>query len=128
MKIWINRIRKYLPKLAMAGAVAMMAGCASTPIASLTPAQQAQALVNQKTQQYQECLVYNASQGIIKQKVATLPIKEATTLYDASVQATHYCGTVFTNTDSQAAMLAQALTTITMEAGINFAVQPGGVK
>lgn len=41
MKIWINRLRKYLPKLAMAGAVAAMAGCATTssvtaPQASLT--------------------------------------------------------------------------------------------
>ena len=129
MKIWINKLKKWLPKLAMGGAAALlMAGCASTPIASVTPAQQAQALVNQKTQQYQECLVYKASQPIIAQKVATLPIAGATALYDASVQATKYCGTVFTNTSSQASTLAQALTTITMEAGINYAVQPGGVK
>lgn len=30
MKIWINRIKRWAPKLAMAGAVAAMAGCAST--------------------------------------------------------------------------------------------------
>ena len=128
-KILIPWIRRRLPKIAMGGAAALlMAGCASTPIASLTPAQQAQALVNQQTQQYQECLVYKASQTIIAQKVATLPIAGATALYDASVQATKYCGTVFTNTSSQASTLASALTTITMEAGINYAVQPGGVK
>ncbi|MHB1266436.1 MAG: hypothetical protein ACYCY2_02395 [Acidithiobacillus ferriphilus] len=109
--------------------VLALGACANTPVTtSLTPAQQAQALANQQTQQYQECLVYKASQPLIAQKVATLPIAQATTLYDASVQATKYCGTVFTNTSSQAASLASALTTIALEAGINYAVQPGGAK
>lgn len=108
-----------------------MMGCAMPQTAvtsSLTPAQAAQALANQQTQQYQECLVYKASQSIIAQKVGTLPIAQATMLYDASVQATKYCGTVFTNTSAQASSLAKALTTVAMEAGINYAVQPGGVK
>ncbi len=106
-----------------------LAACAGTPVtAGLTSTQQAQALANQQTKQYQECIVYKASQPIIAQKVSTLPITQATTLYDASVQATKYCGTVFTNTTAQAQSLASALTTIAMQAGINYAVQPGGVK
>lgn len=106
-----------------------LSACANTALTtSLTPAQQAQALANQQTQQYQECLVYKASQPIIAKKVATLPIAGATALYDASVQATKYCGTVFTNTSGQASALASALTTVAMEAGINYAVQPGGVQ
>ena len=115
--------------LVMMALVLSLAGCAATTVTSgLTPTQQKQALANQQTQQYQECLVYKASQSIIAQKVRTLPIAQATTLYDASVQATRYCGTVFSNTSTQAASLASALTTIAMEAGINYAVQPGGVK
>ena len=107
----------------------LLAGCASTPVtSSMTPAQQAQATANLLTQQYQECLVYKASQPIIAQKVKTLPVTQVTTLYDASVQATKYCGTVFTNTSAQQTLLAQALTTVAMEAGINYAVQAGGAK
>ena len=122
-------IRKSFPRLAAMASVLALFGCANTALTTgLTPSQQAQALANQQTQQYQECLVYKASQPIIAQKVATLPIAQATTLYDASVQATKYCGTVFSNTSAQATSLAQALTTIAMAAGINYAVQPGGVK
>ncbi len=106
-----------------------LAGCAGTQVTTgLTPAQQAQALANEQTHQYQECLVYKASQPIIAQKVASLPIAQATMLYDASVQATKYCGTVFTNTSAQAQTLTSALTTIAMDAGINYAVQAGGAK
>ena len=100
-----------------------LAGCANTPVASsLTPAQQKQALVNQQTRQYQECLVYYGAQPMIAEKVKTLPIAQATTLYDASVQATKYCGTVLTNNQTESAALATALTTVGMEAGINFAL------
>ena len=106
-----------------------LSACASTAVTtSMTPTQTAQALANQETQQYQECLVYKASQPIVAQKVGSLPMAQATTLYDASVQATRYCSTVFQNTSAQASSLASALTTIAMEAGINYAVQPGGVK
>ena len=37
MKIWINRIKRWVPKVALAGGVAAMAGCATvtTPDASL---------------------------------------------------------------------------------------------
>ena len=102
----------------------LLAGCANTPIASsLTPAQQTQDLVNQQTRQYQECLIYYGAQPVIAQKVKTLPIAQATTLYDASLQATKYCGTVLTNNQTESDALAKALTTVGMEAGINFALQ-----
>jgi len=122
------KVKLFLTSLCMTLALSACAMPNTAVTSSLTPAQQAQALANQQTQQYQECLVYKASQPIIAQKVATLPIAGATALYDASVQATKYCGTVFTNTSSQASTLASALTTVAMEAGINYAVQPGGVK
>lgn len=114
--------------------VSILAGCASTPIGQQTPAQQQQQLVNTRTQQYQECLVYHGLQPTIAKKVATLPIKQATALYDASVQATKYCGTVLTNSQSEIKLLAQAFTTITLEAGVSFALPTpaaptqGGVK
>lgn len=129
----LPRICKNLKKIAgygAGGAMALvLAGCASTPVtSSMTAAQQAQATANLMTHQYQECVVYKASQPIIAKKVETLPIAAATTLYDASVQATRYCGTVFTNTPAQQTLLAQALTTVAMEAGINYAIQAGGAK
>ena len=52
MKIWINRLRKYLPKLAMGGAVAAMAGCATLD-----------APVSHKTQMvayHNACVAYSA--------------------------------------------------------------------
>lgn len=128
-KVLLPWLRKRFPKLAIGGLVAaFIAGCASTPVASITPAQQAQILANQQTQQYQECLVYSASQKIIQQKVATLPIAEATILYGASIQATKYCTTVFTNTTTQSTLLTKALATIAAQAGINYAIQAGGAK
>ncbi len=119
---------KLLSGVLLAG---LLAGCAmpnTTVTSALTPAQQAQELANQQTAQYQECLVYNAYQPKIAEKIKTIPLDQATSLLDASQQATQYCGTVFTNTSQQAADLASALTTITLDTGINFAITAGATK
>ncbi len=98
----------------------LIAGCANTPVstAPATPAQDAQTMANLRTQQYQSCLVYNASAQLINQKLQTLPLAQANTLYAATKQATELCSTVFTNTTQAAAQLTQALTTISMLAAI----------
>ncbi len=96
----------------------VLLGCANTSTAPQTAAQTAQTLANLRTQQYQSCLVYNASAQLINQKLQTLPLAQANTLFAATQQATQLCGTVFTNTTQAAAQLTQSLTTVSMLAAI----------
>ncbi len=95
-----------------------LVGCANTSTAPQTATQQAQTIANLRTQQYQSCLVYNASAQLINQKLQTLPLSQANTLFAATQQATALCSTVFANTAQAQAQLTQALTTISMLAAI----------
>lgn len=109
---------KHLKIAVFAVLIVALTGCANTSTAPQTAAQQVQTMANLRTQQYQSCLVYNASAQIINQKLQTLPLAQANTLFAATKQATALCSTVFTNTTQAQTQLTQALTTVSMLAAI----------
>lgn len=110
--------------LAAAAATLALAACANTPVANTTTAAPAstasQAEANTVAAQYRSCVLFQAAQATIAQKVATLPTASAQTLLESSDQAAKLCSTVFTNDVTAASALTQALTTITALTAINL--------
>lgn len=110
--------------LALALSGCAMPNTAVSTATAPTASQVAQTLANQRTMQYQMCLIYYGSKDIIAQKLLTLPKSQATLLYQATVQATNGCNTVLTNTSQGVTLLGSAFATIAAQAGIDFTIPP----
>lgn len=114
MKIWINRIKRWVPKLAIAGSVIALAGCPTTPTTGAAASVNA-APVGQVTYAG-TCIGYNTSLAVlsIARADGKLTPAEVQTISDAATVFNTYCppNSLPANQTAAMASIAQAVANI----------------